>query len=85
VYRLTLDADGGVMHSLDYPASEIVPGGDATFAQCGLFGYAGTSWCLGVQHAFSPQTYKDGLTRKCAEVRSLRPPPAFAPAFADRH
>ena len=26
VYRITLDADGGIMHALDYPSSTIVPG-----------------------------------------------------------
>ena len=81
MYRLTLDADGGVMHSLDYPASDIVPGGEATFTQCGLFGH-GASWCLGVRHAFSPQTYKDGLTRKCAEVSAAFPTPSLAHPLA---
>ena len=68
VYRLNIDPDGNVVHSLDYPASAIVPtpnANGAPYSKCNLFGW-GTAWCLPFLHAFSEADYTSQVVSKCA-------------------
>ena len=68
VYRLNLDPDGNVEHSLDYPASAVVPtpnANGAPYSKCNLFGF-GTAWCLPFLHAFSEADYSSQVMSKCA-------------------
>ena len=68
-YRIIVNGNKDVVHSLDYPASSMPPPPSSvnitTYEDCGLFGV--NDWCLRYQHQFTRQQYKSKINQMCIE------------------